>query len=150
MKYSYRIMKYNKINKDGDVYSDPDEWTSFFDIGIKVNKQEYEKIEDQYVSYILSLCDCLNVKLFRISDLEINVDNLSYTNGQVIDIDISSQLIRSILREDLWCKLISDTCEIHFGYDFYMYFISKNSPEKCMSKINTVLTVQKYKSPYLN
>ncbi|AOM42689.1 MULTISPECIES: hypothetical protein [Xenorhabdus] len=150
MKYSYRITKYTNINENGDIYSDPDEWTSFFDIGQKVKKDEYERIENQYIDYIINLCNCLGIKSLKIQALEVSVDEISYIEGESIDINQLKNGIKSILREDMWCKLISDTCEFHFGYDFYMYFVSKIDPKECIDKINTLLTVQKYRSPYLD
>ncbi|WP_047685474.1 MULTISPECIES: hypothetical protein [Xenorhabdus] len=150
MKYSYRMTKYTNINENGDICSDYDEWTSFFDIGQKVKKYEYEQIENQYIDYVINLCDCLGIKFLRIKDLEVNFDKISYIDGESININQLRSVIKSILREDIWCKLISDKCEFHFGYDFYMYFVSKIDHKECMDEINTLLTVQKYRSPYLD
>lgn len=149
MEYSYRIVKYTNINENGDICSHPDEWTSFFDVGQKVEESEYEKVEVQYINYVLELCDCLKINSLNINDLSVNVERSSYFEGQSIYISQLGDVIRSILREDIWCKLVSDRCEFHFGYDFYMYFVSKIEPLECISKIETKLTVQKYKSPYL-
>ncbi|MDE9541209.1 hypothetical protein [Xenorhabdus bovienii] len=150
MKYSYRITKYTNINENGDVFSGSDEWTSFFDIGQKVEQDEYDKVENQYIDYAVNLCHCLRVNSLIIKGLEVNVNEASYFDGESIDINRLRNVIRSILREDIWCKLISDKCEFHFGYDFYMYFVSKIDPQECIEKINTLLTVQKYRSPYLD
>ncbi|KAA1179740.1 hypothetical protein [Photorhabdus heterorhabditis] len=150
MEYSYRIIKYTNINENGDVFSRPDEWTSFFDIGQKVEKSEYERIENQYVDYVINLCNCLRINCIIINGLDIFADEISYSEGQSIYINQLGDVIKSILREDIWCKLISDKCEFHFGYDFYMYFVSKIDPHECIAKIATELTVQKYKSPYLD
>ncbi|NDL01547.1 hypothetical protein [Photorhabdus bodei] len=150
MKYSYRITKYTNIKENGDIFSSYNEWAGFFDIGQKVEKDEYEKIENQYIDYVINLCHCLKIKLLRIKELEVNIDEVSYLDGESIDISQLRNIIQSILREDIWCKLISDQCEFHFGYDFYMYFVSKIDPQECIDKINTLLTVQRYRSPYLD
>lgn len=148
MKYSYRIMKYRNINKNGGVTSGADEWTSFYDIGAKIDKEEYEKVEREYINYAVQLCDCMAIKTLNIEELEINTTSSPYLNGQKIRIEQLDGIIKSILREEIWCKLTSVDCEFHFGYDFYMYFVSTINPNRCINKIQTSLTVQNYKSPY--
>ncbi|MBS9429653.1 hypothetical protein [Photorhabdus akhurstii] len=101
MKYSYRITKYNNTNENGDIFSSSDEWTSFFDIGQKVEKDEYEKIENQYIDYVINLCHCLKINLLRIKELEVNIDEVSYLDGESIDISQLRNIIQSILREDI-------------------------------------------------
>jgi hypothetical protein len=150
MEYSYRITKYTNINENGVISSLPDEWTSFFDIGKKVEKSEYERVENQYIEYVINLCDYFNIKSLTVNYLENNTDDCAYVEGQSIHISELSNILKSILREEIWCKLISNKCEFHFGYDFYMYFVSKIDPQEYIDNIATELTVQKYKSPYLD
>lgn len=148
MKYSYRITKYTQIDELGRGHSSPNEWTSFYDIGNKVTESEYKKVEQKYIDYILDACNCLGVKSLEIQGLELNVDKYKYAEGSIIQLSEIKELVQSILREYIWCKLISNECEFHFGYDFYMYFLFNACSEKCIAQIKTDLTVQKYKSPY--
>ena len=149
MKYSYRITKYIQTDELGRGHSSPNEWTSFYDVGNKVTESEYKKVEQKYIDYILDACNCLGVKSLKIKGLELNVDKYKYAEGSTIQLGDLKEVIQSILREYIWCKFISNECEFHFGYDFYMYFLCDACPEECIDKIKTELTVQRYKSPYL-
>ncbi|MCE9994042.1 hypothetical protein LZ633_18855 [Enterobacter asburiae] len=148
MKYSYRITKYTLTDNAGNFTSLADEWTSFYDIGSKVTEDEYKKTESKYIDYILDACNCLSVKSLKIKDLELNVDKSQYSEGEIIQLDEVRKVVQSILREQIWCKLISNDCQFHFGYDFYMYFLFNTSFTKCLEHIKTELTVQEHKSPY--
>lgn len=148
MKYSYRITKYTQTDNLGNLCSSSNEWISFYDIGNSVTEVEYKKVEEKYIDYILNACNCLGVKSLRIQGLELNIDKYHYVEDSIIQIGELKAVIQSILREYIWCKLISDKCEFHFGYDFYIYFLFNACPKKRIDKIKTELTVQRYNSPY--
>ncbi|MFJ5333022.1 hypothetical protein [Pectobacterium versatile] len=145
MKYSYRVTKYKNI--DGEVYSYPDEWTSFFDVGDKVDIDEYGKVENQYIDFIVNVFLFFSVDKFQLKDVELN-GNFHYSNDQEIGVESIKDVVKVILREDVWCKLVSDDIEFHFGYDFYMYFLSNKNPDCFLKELNSPLTVQAYNSPY--
>lgn len=147
MKYSYRVTKY-KADDLGGLRSLPDEWTSFYDIGSKITEDGYAKIERQYIEYVVDACNCLSVKSLGVQGLEVNANEFQYEEGAIINIADLGGIIQSILREEIWCKLVSRECEFHFGYDFYMYFLCDDCPQICVEQIKTELTVQKYESPY--
>ncbi|TXE27346.1 hypothetical protein FOT62_22515 [Serratia marcescens] len=148
MKFSYRITKYKKYDPFGNLCSSDDEWTSFFDIGQKVSKSEYEMVEKEYVDFVINACNLFSAVGLCIKELEVNVDFFKYKNNDVVRGGDLEEVIRSILREDVWCKLVSDSFEFHFGYDFYMYFIFDAKNDDLIHEIRTSLTVQSYKSPY--
>ncbi|WP_226068310.1 hypothetical protein [Dickeya zeae] len=148
MKYSYRVTKYRIIDNDGNLYSSPDEWTSFFDVGDKVDADEYYKVESQYVDFILEACSFFSVNEFKLKGVELNGD-VQYSENQKIKVNFIENIVKDVLREEVWCKLVSDNIEFHFGYDFYMYFLSKKNPESFIKKLNSPLTVQEYTSPYI-
>ena len=48
---------------------------------------------------------------------------LDYQDRQCLSGGQIDDLIRSILREATWCKLVgADGTYLHFGYDYYLYF----------------------------
>lgn len=55
-----------------------------------------------------------------------------------------------ILREYLWCKLISKyKMFVHFGYDYYMYIGSRSQCKDTLRKIkDSGLFVEDFESPY--
>ncbi|WP_323637291.1 hypothetical protein [Pectobacterium polaris] len=144
MKYYYRITKYRNIDDYGNFHSSPDEWTGFFDVGDKVDIDEYRRVESQYIDFILEACSFFSVSELKLKDVELNSD-VNYSENQKIKVNRIEDLVKSILREDIWCKLVSDSIEFHFGYDFYMYLLSKNNPECFIKKIKSPLTVHERK-----
>ncbi|MBN3057910.1 hypothetical protein [Pectobacterium brasiliense] len=148
MKYSYRVTKYRNIDGDGNVFSSPNEWTSFFDVGDKLDIDEYHRVEKQYIDFILEACSFFSVNELKLKGVELNGD-VHYSDNQKIKLDLIESVVKSILREEVWCKLVSDSVEFHFGYDFYMYFLSKNNPEFFIKNLNSPLTVREYTSPYI-
>jgi len=151
MLYSYRITKYFESNTNGNLISNKDEWTSFCEVGKKVSLEEYLKVENAYLDVMASACEYLRISKLKVIDLECINGDSSIVNGQFLTIENACELARSILREEVWCKLVSTDIEFHFGYEFYMYFVSNiefsNFFEK--TKFTNILNIQKFKSPYL-
>lgn len=148
MQYSYRIAKYKRVDENGNLYSLPDEWTGFFDVGKKVSLFEYEKVESQYIDFIVLACNYYHANEIEIKNLESD-DTSNYKDKQKLSVSNVEGVVRDILRERIWCKLACERFEFHFGYDFYMYFLSSENPDMFIKQIKLPLTIQKYKSPYL-
>ncbi len=146
----YRISKYNPKyrNKKGEFLLDT--WTSYSDIGKKYNGNiltlnEYLSVENKYINIILFILKQKKINKVKIEELEINfsiseLERLlkdeglslikkeklifnSISNGNVYNMEVLPYIIRLILRDCLWCKLIDLNlkCYIEFGYDLYVY-----------------------------
>lgn len=127
-------------------------WDSFFDIGKLVSKDEYLHTESMYVDIILEICHIMNIGLFAIDELE-NYDMINLREGQCIGLKELPLVVRSILRDRCWCKLASDSIEIHFGYDYIMYIVIKSLEvdlESTLDKYRESLVIDKKISPYLS
>jgi hypothetical protein len=61
-------------------------------------------------------------------------------NGSVVPLDRLSDLLKLILREYLWCELVSldEDVSVTFGYDYYMYFHSNTDIEGIVKKIEDI------------
>jgi hypothetical protein len=151
MSHSYRITKYFNSDANGNLISDDHEWTGFSDVGAKVSQDEYLEVEKTYLDILILSCNHLHVKQLQISDLEDYDNNSSVVDGQLLTIEDASVLASKILREEIWCKLISPDIEFHFGYDFYMYLVAKVNLSMFFisSGLNKTLHIQEFKSPYL-
>lgn len=147
MIYSNRVTKYNP---DKITNNTQKEWTSFHDIGINVTKEEYLIVENTYIESLQKISFSMKEKFFLVSELE-NYSNIGdYKDNQRINITKElSTIVQHILREQLWCKLIGQKCEFHFGYDYYMYVVSKKSMAQCINSISNKLFVEEFMSPYL-
>lgn len=149
MANSLRVTKYHNYNIEGNLISSELEWTSYFDVGVKVSIEDYILVENEYINFIISLCDLFSIEYLTISELEIFDEDESFENHDLVTMLELPLVVRDVLRESKWCKLISDDVEIHFGYDFYMYIILSESYDFIKSKINTSLNVEVFKSPYV-
>lgn len=161
MQYMWRITKYNpKHRNESGVYSF-DEWTSYSDVGKVFNGKEltiteYERYEKAYIESVLCLMECNQINKLQITGLEIyeDVNGLinNLVNGIMLTIDEIKVVIKYILREYIWCKLVFDeNFYVHFGYDFIMYIGSSVS---CEDALNHILTnkmfIESCESPYLD
>lgn len=171
--YYWRISKYNPKFRDLQGVYKNDEWTSICDIGKRFNNSvltfdEYIKFEDAYVYAILLAISETHLDSITIRSLEkkqiINCYDLPYDHvvdyvGSLVDkADVLigdtgdiSLLIRLVLREIIWCKLeAGPNLFIHFGYDYYMYFGSKERLDTTMGLVRKRgLFAEKLQSPYL-
>ncbi len=167
--YWFQITKYNPKYRNELGHYLKDEWTDFSDIGKKhandiLTYDEYIEVENAYVKAILNFMNCLNLDSVRVSGLEKrklleNSENYSKSmieiykkikDKQFLDRQLLDQVIRLILRTDLWCKLQSKDLEVHFGYDYYMYIGSSKPCEEIIPTIEKMgLFVEAIKdSPY--
>ena len=152
--FSWRITKYNPSNRDiNGIYTLPDEWTSYSDIGAtKDGKvfmcEDYKKVEDAYIASILMIMECNAVQKLKVVGLEktgpwISDSYMSENMQEIYDKvrdgiycskDTIGVLARLVLREKLWRKLEANSLFIHFGYDYYMYIGSGQMCERVIQK----------------
>lgn len=149
MHTSLRITKYHGYDVEGNLTSPENEWTSYFDVGNKVSLEDYILVEDEYINFVISLCYLFSVEKLTVSELEIFDEAGLLKYPESVAINELPLLIRDVLREKIWCKLLSDDLEVHFGYDFYMYVVCPLSCDFIKSKIKTSLNVEALQSPYL-
>lgn len=153
--YQYRISKYDpQYRNEKGIYC-REEWTSYCDIGKLYDgkifsKDDYIKTETDYCNTILSILKNSEIKEVNLQSLELNfsVDEIkqmlqqkgldlsikeeiainSLKNGDRIDIHDLQLYIKLVLRECFWCKFVDadSSIQIEFGYDYYIYLISKN------------------------
>jgi hypothetical protein len=58
-------------------------------------------------------------------------------------------VLRSLLREEYWCRLESETAFVHVGWDYYMYIsVLKSCPLAESIAQNRGLFVEQFRSPY--
>ncbi len=163
-----RITKYNPINRDSSGKYIADEWTSVSDIGQTFSKKifdvdEYLRIEKNYVNAAVQMVEEFQVSNLRIVEIEeyrafnhlphILVESTQYlmesfSSDIVIGKNNIQDIIRLVLRELIWCKVIGDEgFYIHFGYDYYMYIGSDRESDIKWEKLPGVF-VEQFNSPY--
>lgn len=131
----YRITKYDPKKRDAvGRYLDNSEWISFYDVEKNGHETltflEYKKVESKYGEAIKMILKEKKVEKLKIDslekytltdsfdDLENNISHME--EGLELNLKEVENLIRLILREQVWMNLVSTKVEINFGYDYYM------------------------------
>ena len=126
-------------------------WNSFFDIGTLASENEYLYIESLYIDPLLDIAREIDVAVFAIEEFE-NYDSLPLKDGQKISLEKLPFVAKSILRDKCWCKLVNDSMEIHFGYDYIMYVVINKANvniKPILNEYTGMLVIDERISPYL-
>lgn len=75
---------------------------------------------------------------------------LGFCDGSVFSIEQVSDLIRQILKGEVWCRLEGSGGFVHFGWDYYMYI---GVPHRCLEAERLAkglgLYPEEFASPYI-
>lgn len=119
----YRISKYDPQYRVNGIYQ-RDEWTAICDIG-KVydgkvfTEDEYYRVEQSYVDFVLGVCKLQGIDRLAITGLE-NYKKLHWINGQQLVTHQSGEFIKLCLREEIWGRLVSKGFVFETGWDYYI------------------------------
>lgn len=160
--YSWKITKYDPLNRDADgSYLNDEKWTCFSEVGTKVSIEEYLKTEQNYINAIGSFMAEMGLNKAYVIALEQWSDEVENQNantflskiwiGKAITVQEVQELAKLTLRNAIWCKMgFKNQFFVHFGYDYYMYI---GAIRECTKAIDAViqsgLFVEGFDSPYL-
>ena len=159
--YNYRVTKYNPAYRNEEGFFTKNEWTSLYDIGKEYEGKvftldEYINVESFYIEALKIFMNAskntsLTVKsLEKVSkELVIDKNKQIYSNEMINLYDTVKEndvlhdeqihnLCRLILREHLWCLLQGNNFQIEFGYDYYMYIMSKSKEKQIINKVTRI------------
>ena len=148
--FEYRVTKYNpeKRNEMGH-YTDDEEWTDFSEVGTKVSLEEYLNIESAYINLAIDFMKYSGVSFLKVVGLEDYKNKNKLKENESISVDTLESILRSILRNEFWCRLESKNGFIHFGWDYYMYIgVSKVNELAISHTKERGLFVEEFISPY--
>lgn len=100
---------------------------------------------------MLEIAREIDVAFFVIAEFE-NYDSLALKDGQNINLEKLPFVAKSILRDKCWCKLVNDSMEIHFGYDYIMYVVINKANvniKPILNEYTGMLVIDERMSPYL-
>ena len=90
--------------------------------GVVLTSDEYESVEEAYIQAALSFLRESGLLSMRVAGLENHrMQPLDFQNDSVLPLDRIGEIIRQILREEIWCRLEGSDGFLHFGWDYYMY-----------------------------
>lgn len=167
--HCYRVTKYDPKNRNSLGHYTKDEWISVSDIGNTYEGKEltlsdYLLVEDKYSDAVESIMTETKIAALEIKEFEkhdfssINDGDSeklrrmydSLEEGMTIKKNDISLVIKLILREAVWAKLVRLELEVHFGYDYYMYACCKHNLKTAVDQINkSGLFAESIRSPYL-
>ena len=153
--YQYRITKYDPSLRDRDGAYSVDEWTSHSDIGksfggVHLTEDGYLRVEQAYLEAAAAFLSEARITELTVVGLENHGKTSTAPQDKSrIEAEDVVKVLRSLLREEFWCKLESPAAFIHVGYDYYMYI---GTPVEC-ARASVVaqdkgLFVEAFKSPY--
>lgn len=140
MNVLYRISKYDPIYRVNGVYL-KNEWTDYSDIGRTFDGEEltleqYLLVEKRYLDAAVRIAELSGEDSFEINGLEKYENDCKYCNKQTVLLEDMEELLRQCLRNKCWCMLVSDSCGISFGYDYYLYISTSISKSSVMDTCN--------------
>ncbi len=146
----FRITKYNPDKRDASgAYLDHDEWTSFTEVGTKLSEKEYHAVELNYIEAAIDLVSDQQIKELTVLGLEDHNRSSNLTEGSKIEGREIEEVLRSLLREEYWCRLESEEAFIHIGWDYYMFVgVSEVRAETKESILDRGLYIEDSISPY--
>lgn len=160
--YSWKITKYNPVNRDADESNfDHEEWTCFSEVGTKVSMEEYQRTEEKYLNAIIIFMTEMGLNRLYVNALEQWSDETRNQNaeeflskiwiGKAVTVQEARELAKLTLRNAIWCKLgFKKQFFVHFGYDYYMYIGASEDCAKARGVVKeTGLFIEDYQSPYL-
>jgi hypothetical protein len=123
----YRVTKYDPAYRNATGAYCREEWTSVADVGrsfggVVLTPEEFQRVESAYVTAALSFLREAGRSRLTVTGLENQRGcPLAPAEGSKLSEPQLEEVIRRVLREEFWCRLESEDCFLHFGWDYYMY-----------------------------
>lgn len=155
--HQFRVTKCDPARRDHKGVFHGGEWTSISNVGdqfegVTLSMAEYGRVEDAYVEAAQRFMMETGVALLTVRDL----DNPSEAEarrfppeGTTLDMKAFGRALRSVLREDSWCRFESPDGFVHVGYDYYMFVGTTRSCEGARNRARELgLFVEEHPSPW--
>jgi hypothetical protein len=151
----YRVTKYDPARRDVSGAYPTDDWTSHSDIGRSfgghtLTEERYVAVENAYLESAVAFLKEAGVRELAVVGLENAGAHVgSLPEGTVIPVERLPAVLRSLLREEYWCKLESKSAFVHVGWDYNMYIgVPKSCPLAESTAQSRGLFVEQFRSPY--
>ncbi|HEY1066450.1 MAG TPA: hypothetical protein VGE52_10090 [Pirellulales bacterium] len=153
--HEYRVTKYNPALRTAAGAYSREEWHRFCHIGEMFDGRvftlaEYQQVESAYIKAALTFMRSTNVERLSVCGLENSARiPLSFTEGDELTLEQSAGVLRSLLREDYWCKLETLDAFIHVGWDYYLYIGVSQPTDAARREAEALgLYMESFPSPY--
>ncbi len=147
--YEYRITKYNPRHRNGLGHYLLDEWTCFSEIGKSVSLEEYENVEQAYTESATEFAGLWSTGSATVSGLENHCGNSAPKDGDEFAVSELGKVLKSVLRNEFWCRFEAPNGFVHIGWDFYMYVGVPAEDREIIARTHERgLFVEEFTSPY--
>jgi len=151
----YRVTKYNPALRDANGAYLADEWILFKQIGsafggVVLTEAEYLRVELAYINSATAFLQEGGLDSLTVEGIE-NPKRLTleFGEGSVLSLERVGEVIRQMLREELWCRLEGQSGFVHIGSDFYMYIgVPHLCPKAELLAAGLSLYPERFSSPY--
>jgi hypothetical protein len=151
----YRVTKYDPALRDANGAYIADEWILFKQVGsefggVVLTEGEYLKVEQAYIDSAIAFLREGGLNSLTVEGIENNKKlALEFGEGSALPLERIGDVIRLMLREELWCRLESVDGFVHIGWDYYMYIgVPHPCPEAELLAEGLGLCPERIVSPY--
>jgi hypothetical protein len=151
----YRVTKYNPALRDASGAYTADEWILFEQIGsafggVVLTEAEYLRVEQSYIDSAIAFLREGGLSSLTVEGMENHKKlALEFGEGSVLSLEQIGDVIRRMLREELWCRLESDKGFVHIGWDYYMFIgVPHRCPKAELLAEGLGLYAERISSPY--
>ena len=151
----YRVTKYDPALRDANGAYLADEWILFKQIGstfggVVLTEAEYLSVERAYINSATAFLREGGIDSLTVEGIENHKKlALEFGEGSVLSLERIGDVIRLMLREELWCRLESQDGFVHIGWDYYMYIgVPHPCPKAELLAAGLGLYPERFSSPY--
>jgi hypothetical protein len=151
----YRVTKYDPARRDISGAYPPGDWTSRSDIGqsfsgVMLTEERYLAVENAYLEAAAAFLKEAGVQGLAVVGPE-NAGACAKvpSDGETVSAEVLPTVLRSLLREEYWCRLEGASAFVHVGWDYYMYIgVAVRCPIAEGVARDLGLFVEQFRSPY--
>jgi len=151
----YRVTKYDPALRDARGAYTADDWVLFKQIGSAfggkvLTESEYLRVEQAYIDSATAFLREGGVDSLTVEGIENRKKlTLEFSEGSTLALEAIGDVIRQMLREELWCRLEGAGGFVHIGWDFYMYIgVPRRCPKAEHLAEGMGLYAEMFPSPY--
>lgn len=144
--YHLRISKYDYRDRNELGHYLKDDWTAISDIGktfngVLLTPETYYETEDKYIQVLKEACELFEENMCKLVDLEnydIKDGDLEFNLREGMKLNQTQFLfiLRLMLREKFWARIIGSHIRVTVGYDYYMHITADSKKSELKKIIN--------------
>ena len=118
--------------------------------GKVLTEGEYLRVEQAYIDSATAFLREGGIDSLTVEGIENHKGlTLEFGEGSSLSLEAIADVIRQMLREELWCRLENEGGFVHIGWDYYMYIgVPRRCPKAELLAEGMGLYAELFSSPY--